>query len=201
MPLLPHFTRPLTDNDRRGWKPQKIMAQWYTDSPVLKTISLETRNGVEGVLSRYTMLQDSVRVAVFYAANKLGSIKVAYELEADPALPDIPKIGMQMGINKNFTDLSWFGKGPMENYIDKSYGADVGWYRMNLSAFIENYVVPQENGNRTDVRFFQLMDQRGQEGMAVTTDSLLSISVWPYTEKISSRRNTQRICILPDLIR
>ena len=53
-------------------------------------------------------------------------VKVDYNLNVKPGLPNIPKVGMQMGINRSYENISWFGRGPFENYIDKNYAADVG---------------------------------------------------------------------------
>lgn len=190
-PLLPNFTRPLTDNDKRGWKAQRVLAPWYNNEPALTKQEVTRKGNLEGVMSTYSMLNDSVSIEVFYTVNKQGTIKVDFELIANKALPNIPKVGMQMGVDSGFTDISFYGRGPMENYIDKNYGADVGWYSMKLSDFMENYVVPQENGNRMDVRELKVFNNKKRSGIVVTTDSLLSVSVWPYTEKnIQDARHT-----------
>lgn len=177
-PLLPNFTRPLTDNDKRGWKPHRVLHQWYDNKPVLKNI----RSLNNQVISTYSMIKDSVTITVKYTVGK-GEIKVDYELAANTALPNIPKVGMQMGIDKNFTIINWMGRGPMENYIDKNYGADVGVYSMDIHQFMENYVVPQENGNRTDVSYMTFRDQKANTCLTVRADSLLSMSAWPYTQQ------------------
>jgi Beta galactosidase small chain. len=67
---------------------------------------------------------------------------------------------MQMAINKNYINVEFFGRGPMENYIDKRYASDVGVYNQDIYDFMESYVVPQENGNRTDVRWMYLNDPK-----------------------------------------
>ncbi|WP_460761699.1 glycoside hydrolase family 2 TIM barrel-domain containing protein [Niabella terrae] len=189
-PLLPHFTRPLTDNDKRGWKPQRLLKQWYDHQPQLQSVQPASRDGKSGLLSSYTMLGDSVAVDVFYAADRNGILFVDYQLKADTSLPHIPKIGMQMGIDADCHQVSWLGLGPMENYIDKRYGADLGHYQMDLQEFMEHYVVPQENGNRTDIRWMQLSDAYGG-GLRIVADSLLSMSAWPYTEaNIQEARHT-----------
>lgn len=190
-PLLPHFTRPQTDNDKRGWKTQNVLKRWYENQPKLTGVKVDIQNGKEGILSSYQMVNDSVEIKVFYTVSKEGVLKVDYSLVADEHLPCIPKIGMQMGIDKNLTELKWYGRGPMENYIDKNYGADIGIYDLNIYRFMENYVVPQENGNRTDVRWMQLKEKADKNGILITADSLLSMSAWPYTEKnISEARHT-----------
>jgi len=70
-----------------------------------------------------------------------------------------------------------------ENYIDKNYGLDVGVYELPISKFDEPYVVPQENGNRTDVRWMNLQNETSKSGLLIVADSLLSMSAWPYTEE------------------
>ena len=69
----------------------------------------------------------------------------------------------------------------MENYIDRNYGFDAGIYSQNIFDFMEPYAVPQENGNRTDVRWM-FLGNRKNEGILISADSLLSMSAWPYTE-------------------
>lgn len=63
---------------------------------------------------------------------------------------------MQLGTDAGFQDVEYFGRGPMENYIDRNYGSDIGVYKQDLAVFAESYVVPQEFANRTDVRWFYL---------------------------------------------
>jgi beta-galactosidase len=117
-------------------------------------------------------------------------IRVDYTLKVTPGLPNIPKIGMQMGIDKNYTRIEYFGKGPLENYIDRRYGMDAGIYDQDIYDFIEPYVVPQENGNRTDVRWMYLSDPVTKDGLLIVADSLLSMSAWPILKRILKKQST-----------
>ena len=111
-----------------------------------------------------------------------------------PGLPNIPKVGMQMGIERSYDNIQWFGKGPMENYIDKNWAADEGVYSLPIHLFMENYVVPQENGNRTDVRWMYLNNPKAKRGLLIVADSLLSMSAWPYTEEnIQNAKHTNKL--------
>jgi beta-galactosidase len=192
-PLLPHFTRPQTDNDKRGWKPQRKLKQWYNkDLKLVKTTVAKNRYDI-AVENSYTMINDSAVVRVVYSINKDGVVKVAYTLNPKLGLPNIPKVGMQLGIEKSFTNIEWFGKGPMENYIDKAYGFDAGIYNLPINEFMENYAVPQENGNRTDVRWMYLSNPN-KEGLLVVADSLLSMSASPYTdENVEAAKHTNKL--------
>jgi beta-galactosidase len=192
--LLPDFTRPLTDNDKRGWKPNRKMKQWYDQVAKLSTTTESATPGKFTVTNNYKLINDSVEVKIMYSYNEPGVVKIDYWLTVKPGLPNIPKVGMQMGINKNYTQIEYFGRGPFENYIDRSYGSDVGIYKQDIYDFMENYVVPQENGNRTDVRWMYLSDPKTKDGLLIVADSLLSMSAWPYTEEnIESARHTNKL--------
>jgi beta-galactosidase len=185
-PLLPHFRRPLTDNDRRGWKPDKKLHQWYDADLKLTAIKCcgfsDGFNGNGSVIaSNYSLINDSATVQVVYNIYNNGLIGVDYYLKANPALPKIPKIGLQCGIERSFGNITWYGKGPMENYIDRNVGFDAAIYSQNIFDFMEPYAVPQENGNRTDVRWM-FLSNKNNEGLLIVADSLLSMSAWPYTE-------------------
>ncbi|WNH11454.1 glycoside hydrolase family 2 TIM barrel-domain containing protein [Thalassobellus suaedae] len=183
-PLLPNFTRPLTDNDRKGWKPHKVLKAWYENKPKLTSVNTEKLENNVLVVSNYEVIKDSASVSVTYIIKPDGLIKVEYQLKASEALPNIPKVGMQMGIKNEFKQISWYGKGELENYIDRNHGFPVERYSLPLEKFTEPYVMPQENGNRTEVRWMAFTEQNKNEGLLVVNhEQLLSMSVWPYTQE------------------
>lgn len=194
-PLLPNFTRPQTDNDKKGWKPAKKLKEWYQNDLKLENSIIEqTEPGMVSVKSTYSLINGRAKVEVRYTVNGNGTVKVDYSLKADTSLPNIPKVGMQCGIKRSNDFISWYGRGPLENYVDKRYGFDAAVYSLPISDFMENYVYPQENGNRTDVRWMYLQNQRKQDGLLVVADSLLSMSAWPYTQKnIEEAKHTNKL--------
>ena len=196
-PVLPHFKRPLTDNDRRGWKTHRKLRQWYEPNIKLVNTSLGKYDGKSGsgivVSSQYTLINDSASVKVNYYISGNGTIKVEYALNVKPGLPNIPKVGMQGGFRREYDKITWFGKGPMENYIDRRFGFDAGIYSQNIHDFMEPYAVPQENGNRTDVRWM-FLSGKNNDGLLVVADSLLSMNAWPYTEQnIETAKHTNKL--------
>lgn len=193
-PLLPHFTRPLTDNDRKGWKPQEKLKVWYDVNPKLVKVSSDkTVPGIVTVTSEYSLIEGEASCVVSYSVNGEGVVKVDYRLKASTELSHIPKVGMQCGILRSYDQINWYGKGPLENYIDRRYGFAAGIYSLPIEKFMEPYVMPQENGNRTDVRWMFLADKQ-QNGLLVVADSLLSMSAWPYTEKnINEAKHTNEL--------
>jgi beta-galactosidase len=193
-PLLPHFSRPATDNDHRGWKADKKLGVWY--DPELKLISIKRDDSdkeVYRVISDYTLISGKAKVQVVYTINGNGVIKVDYSLNADKGLPNLPKVGMQCGILRAYDNITWYGRGLFENYIDRRTGFPAGIYSQPINEFDEPYVVPQENGNRADVRWMFLSDKKN-DGLLVVADSLLSMSAWPYTEQnIIAARHTNKL--------
>jgi beta-galactosidase len=186
-PLLPNFVRPLTDNDKRGWKSQKVLKQWYKAKP--KLIGTKMAMAIDGTIitSDYEIIKDSAQVQVVYKITEKGIIKVDYSLKASNKLPNIPKIGMQMGVQRKFDQISWYGKGELENYNDRSFGSFVGKYSLPINDFIEHYPKPQENGNRTEVRWMALTTPQKNKGLLVVNDNkVLSMSAWPYTQETLS---------------
>ena len=203
-PLLPHFSRPVTDNDRRGWKADKKLKQWYNPELIVKSCEAVNRNnGIIEVKTVYSLIGDSAKVTVTYEVRGDQTIKVSQAIEVKLGLPNLPKFGMQMGIPDSYSNIEWFGRGPYENYIDRRYGSDVGRYAAGIKEFMEPYVVPQENGNRTDVRWmlFKPRDLNTKKeakwtirSLYIRADSLLSMSAWPYTEEnIRTAKHTNRL--------
>ncbi|MFC3334748.1 glycoside hydrolase family 2 TIM barrel-domain containing protein [Flavobacterium palustre] len=183
-PLLPNFTRPMTDNDRKGWKPNKLLKQWYTAVPKLTKVSSESSANQIKISSDYEVVKDSASVRVDYLIQSNGTIQVDYQLQIKNPLPNIPKVGMQMGVPNAFNQISWYGKGELENYCDRSFGFTVGRYSLPIEKFIEPYQKPQENGNRMEVRWMALSTVNQNKGLLIShKNQLLQMSAWPFTQQ------------------
>ncbi len=195
-PMLPHFSRPNTDNDRRGWKPANKLKPWYEPNLQLQTMKQEVAaNGIAKVNSLYNIIDGKAQVNIAYTINGNGVLKVDYALKINTtdSLPNIPRVGFQCGVERSYDSITWYGRGPLENYVDRRWGFESGIYSLPLMKFIEPYAYPQENGNRTDVRWMFLANKKG-EGLLFSTDSLLSMSAWPWTEEtIVKARHTNKL--------
>jgi beta-galactosidase len=104
-----------------------------------------------------------------------GSIDVTNRVEPYGSLSSLPKIGVSLVLPKAFDTLTWLGRGPHESYVDRRRSADVGLYKGSVADQYERYVRPQENGNKTDVRWAALTDAKGN-GLLIVTDGTYSIS-------------------------
>jgi len=97
-------------------------------------------------------------------------------------LPRLAKIGLQMMLSKHSDCFEWYGKGPHESYADKKESALVGVYSGTVIDQHEFYVRPQENGNKTEVRWAAVTDNYGT-GIYADSDELINVSVHKYTDE------------------
>ena len=112
-----------------------------------------------------------------------GQIQVDYSFEPTASdLPDIPRVGMKMTVPGEFQHVTWYGRGPHESHWDRKRGARVGRYGGSVDEQYVEYSQPQENGNRTDVRWLVLASGQ-QIGMQVVGRPLLNFSVRNYMDE------------------
>ncbi|GAG80912.1 unnamed protein product, partial [marine sediment metagenome] len=92
------------------------------------------------------------------------------------------RFGMQMSIPGDFNTMTWYGRGPHESMLDRKTGAAIGIFSGLVENLIHPYVRPQENANRTDVRWVALTNKNG-DGLLISDigGTNLSIGAWPYT--------------------
>jgi beta-galactosidase len=92
-------------------------------------------------------------------------------------MPDwLPKIGIQMTLADSLRHFQWYGRGPQETYPDRKTGAKVGVYSGSVDDQYEPYLIPQDYGNKTDVRWAALVDDAG-DGLLVVGKEHLNVSV------------------------
>ena len=110
-----------------------------------------------------------------------GELIISRQVEPKGDLPPrLPKIGMQAGMNKTFSNLKWYGRGPIETYPGREMAAKVGIYSKTVQELYEPYIVPGDYGNRSDVRWAALTNDQGT-GWLVSGDDLLNISAHLYS--------------------
>jgi len=96
-------------------------------------------------------------------------------------LPELPRFGMNMVMPKEFSNVQFYGRGPQENYCDRKTAAFVDLYKLTVDEMYTNYVSPQENGTRTDLRWIALSNSNGT-GLLAIGEPLLSASALYYTD-------------------
>ncbi|MDX9930639.1 MAG: glycoside hydrolase family 2 TIM barrel-domain containing protein, partial [Bacteroidales bacterium] len=159
----PDFWRPLTDNDY-GYGMNRWMGMWKNagaNAIVTRADIKQPGIGKVVVTFRYDIPgPDSVKIAGYTSTYTiLGSSDViisnSFE-KISEKIPEVPRMGMQMQVPVQFSNLKWFGRGPHENYADRKTSADVGLYESTVSDQYVPYIRPQENGYKTDTRWLTL---------------------------------------------
>lgn len=183
-PLQANFWRAPTDNDL-GNNMQSWAAIWQQAAKELALDGItynKTSSGYE-VQSHYTSKFFAGNYTVHYQLNNNGQITVTSELNIseNQKLPNIPRVGMQLTMPANFQRLSWFGRGPHESYADRKTSARIAIYKQMVREQVHHYSRPQENANKTDVRWMALKDS-ADNGLLIVGEQPLSTSAWPYTQ-------------------
>lgn len=190
-PLIPHFWRAQTDNDR-GRDMLKAQGVW--------------RNAHEGARGKLLSVADSQGTTVLKFAIELPKVRAAWESEYQvfpsgdivvrnrfvPSMTNLPplaRIGMQTTLPAGFERITWFGPGPQETYADRK-DAPVGIYSGDVDdQFFADYSEPGETGNKADVRWVALSN--GKVGLLCIGMPLLSANALHYgTEDLNAGKHT-----------
>lgn len=94
-------------------------------------------------------------------------------------LPEIPRFGMRMIVPAEYEHMTWYGRGPHENYADRKSSAAIGLYQGSVWEQYHPYVRPQETGNKCDVRWVSFTNAKG-EGWLIKGEKPLSTSAWNF---------------------
>ncbi|WP_431039573.1 glycoside hydrolase family 2 TIM barrel-domain containing protein [Streptomyces sp. P9-1] len=180
----PNFWRAPTDNDRGNG--QHLRNQTWRDAGARRTVTDVTVRplGDRTVEVRVTgTLPTTVESAysTTYTVLGNGEIKVDHTLHPGAAnLPYIPEVGSLLFLPRRLDRLHWYGRGPEENHWDRNTGTDVGRWSSTVAEQWTPYIRPQENGNKTDVRWAALTDRTGR-GLLVTGEPLVEINASHFT--------------------
>ncbi|WKK24655.1 glycoside hydrolase family 2 TIM barrel-domain containing protein [Streptomyces olivoreticuli] len=186
---VPNFWRAPTDNDiGRGFQ---VTSRTWRDAGVNRTVTgvevARTASG-EVVLTVTATLPTAPAVShwtTLFTVRGDGEVHVRHTLLPGQDLPDLPLVGALLTVPAAYRALSWYGRGPQENYQDRSTGSFVGRYDRFLDAPAMPYARPQESGNVTDVRSVSLTGRDGS-GLTVLAEpgcaaGWLEISALPWT--------------------
>ncbi len=191
-----------TDNDGiRDWSGQeeKPLGQWLAAGLNALTLldssfsALEDDQRVQLILDRTYTGKDpekKIRHTQRISAAASGGIIIDNEIIIPRGYPSLPRVGLLLETAPGYSDLSWFGRGPHENYIDRAESAFLGIYRQKLADQFVPYILPQECGNHTDTRWLKLKGS-GKPGLFIEGDFPMEFSALPYSpDQLFSARHT-----------
>jgi beta-galactosidase len=180
----PYFWRAPTDNDFGSGMPANlgIWRSAHQTKKVNSVIAGEQTKGGVAIKVEYELTGIAVPYTIEYFIQNDGSIKLTASMDMSGRdLPELPRFGMRMQLPPMFDSLQYYGRGPWENYSDRKTSSFVGLYNDNVKdQFTSNYIRPQENGYKTDVRWITITNKMGR-GLLIEGVQPICFSALPYS--------------------
>lgn len=173
----PYFWKPANDNQRRNGYEQRL-GDWRNAAAERVVRGVTAARTRSAVTVTYEMtLPVGAKYTLTYSVSHAGRITVSADYV--PVASDIqlmPKFGFHFK-TPAYDSVEWYGRGPWENYPDRKTGYDIGRWSLPVGEFATEYLVPQDNSNRSDVRWFCLGGR-----VKVSSGTPFNFRVWPYEE-------------------
>ena len=179
--LKPNFWRAPTDNDFGARLQQRYLA-WKNPEMKLKSLNQKEEGQKIEVEAIYDMPDVKGQLTMTYLINNIGAVKVTQKFTADKTaeVSNLFRFGVQLPMPRSFETVEYYGRGPVENYADRKDNTLLGIYRQTVSEQFYPYIRPQENGNKTDIRWWKVLDNTGC-GIEVVAEAPFSASALHYT--------------------
>lgn len=177
------YWRALTDNDR-GCKFGFDSAAWMGAGlyQKVKDVKMEETEDSFTICFVYELpTAGNAQSTVSYRVEKDGSIVVHAAYQGAEGLPELPAFGMEWKLKERYHCFRYYGNGPDENYVDRAEGARLGIFESTAKENVSRYLVPQECGNRTGVRWMEVTDENGCGLRFETCGQPFESSVLPYS--------------------
>ncbi|MCF6332682.1 MAG: DUF4981 domain-containing protein [Draconibacterium sp.] len=179
---IPNFWRAPTDNDFGNglYKRNRVWRKAGENRKVTSVSVSKIENNKVRIEFKFNLLDEAneaiAKYTSIYTVYGSGDVVVNnnFKITKDK-LPDIVRMGMNLVMPRRFDQMSWLGRGPQESYWDRKTGAFVGLYSGSVADQYWAYIRPQENGNKTDVRWLTITDKAGN-GLLFSGMPLLEVS-------------------------
>jgi len=196
----PNFWRAPVDNDAGGdersfshhWKEagldslSKVVKEIRIEQPHPKYVQID-------VIIEYTGKKGKIDYSATYIVYGNGEIVHHNSLNYGPEFPPLPRVGVSLKVPKTFDNFTWYGRGPHESYWDRKLSADISVYQGTVASQFVPYIMPQENGNKSDTRWACLTNSN-KLGLAVIGMPVFNTSVHHYSiDNLTSARHTNEI--------
>lgn len=182
-PVRPNFWRAVTDNDL-GNKLHERCQVWRNAPDNRQLHGFSWKQDGEGcvITSRYILdTAPFTALTIEYRILPDGTMEVCEELVPGSSLPEIPEIGMMFILHGQLDTITWYGRGPHDNYWDRKTGARVGLFSGAVRDQFVPYLRPQECGNKTDVRYACLTQGAKGPGLRIEASPLMEVCALPWT--------------------
>lgn len=184
-PLQLCFWRPPVTNDR-GWKMPELLSVWRDagKNTTARDIKVEqAHDGTATVSADLTIPVGISHATIIYQIDVSGRMIIRASLNLDAPAPanEVPRIGMQCGLQPSMRQIEWFGLGPGETYPDRRSAAQLGVFRADADSWNHSYFPPQETGHRSDVRRATITSTEGDGVVIGAISTPFGFSLWPWS--------------------
>ncbi len=179
--VMPNFWRAPTDNDYGAGLQNKFRLWKYPDIRP-QSVTLGGSDEMRTVTSKFRLQRLGAELTITYTLSASGELIVRETLDAGDDAKEKPQLfrfGMQWVLPEQYGDIKYYGRGPVENYMDRNSSQRLGVYETKVSDEYYPYVRPQESGNHTDVRYWQMMDKKGR-GLQFIATGAMEVSALNY---------------------
>lgn len=189
--VKPHFYRAPMDNDKgfgnwiaKDWKNNSL------DNPEVVTVKpLSSKRNADGTVT-VTVTQESryakgkITTDYVYTMDASGSVDFKATYTPEGQLPPLPCVGNTFVLDKDMTQLSWYGRGLQDSYVDRLEATSIGRWTSSVAQEYVHYPRPQSSGNHEQTATLSLTTTKGKGYTVTTADGkLFSFSALPYSEK------------------
>lgn len=189
--VKPHFYRAPMDNDKgfgnwiaKDWKNNSL------DNPEVVTVKpLSSKRNADGTVT-VTVTQEcryakgKITTDYVYTMDASGSVDFKATYTPEGQLPPLPCVGNTFVLDKDMTQLSWYGRGLQDSYVDRLEATSIGRWTSSVAQEYVHYPRPQSSGNHEQTATLSLTTTKGKGYTVTTADGkLFSFSALPYSEK------------------
>lgn len=179
--LRPDFWRAPTDNDY-GASIQKVLQAWRNPQLNLTSFTEKEQGINRQVVATYDMPEVKAKLTLTYTLNVQGQLVVEQQLTVNKgakAKPVLPRFGMTMVMPQDYQTIHYYGRGPIENYVDRHTSTFLGEYTQSVAEQFSPYIRPQETGNKTDIRWWSISNA-ASDGLTFTAPEPLEMTALNY---------------------
>lgn len=186
--IRPNYFRAVTDNDLSNTNFVPFLIPFHPYYAWQRAT-----DSAKGTITSAQVLEDgSAQIQVKWNVSGMSNVTSQISVYPDGAISithkgtpraTITRFGTQMAFSGELEYVKWYGRGPQETYCDRKTGAKIAMHTSTVTDLEHHYMRPQENGNRTDIRFVELTDKDGKGvRFEAQVGVPLQFSAWHYTQ-------------------
>lgn len=183
-PIEVNVWRAPTDNDRK-LKLKWMEARYHQASTRAYDTTYEVQNDQVIIHSEMSVgamvVQKMMDIDAIWTVSNTGKISVKMDVKRNMEFPELPRFGLRLFLKKDFNEVTYYGMGPYESYIDKCKASSHGIYDVAVNEMHEDYIRPQENGSHVDCDYVVMKGKKYL--LTAVSSNPFSFNASPYTQE------------------